>query len=186
MTGQRKPMGLKLNLGCGNKYLEGYVNCDVVPRVRADHYFDLNAPPYPFDDESAGEILMDNVLEHLDDVTRVLGELHRILEPGGRLRLLLPYGKTDWALQDPTHKHFFTEQSLNYFLEGHPYNYYARFRYRLVTARLYADSTTWRHKMRNLIPFRNLLRYYLWNMYDGLYFELEKSAAGSPPADAHA
>jgi SAM-dependent methyltransferase len=172
---------MRLNLGCGLKYLPGYVNCDVLPRVRADKHFDLNAFPYPFAADSADEIFMDNVLEHLDDVPRVMAELHRILKPGGRLRILVPYGKTDWAMQDPTHKHFFTENSFNYFLEGHPYNYYSGVRFKLVRARLYGDRTTIRHKLRNLLPFRNVLRYFLFNMYDGIDFELEKTGPSPPP-----
>jgi len=176
----RVPPGLKINLGCGRKYLPDYVNCDISPHVRADRCFDLDVVPYPFDADVADEILLDNVLEHLDDIPRVMAEFHRILRPGGRLRIYVPYAKTDWALQDPTHKHFFTEHSLNYFVEDHPYNFYSSIRFALREARLYADSTTWRHRFRNLLPFRNALRYFLWNMYDGIYFELEKTVGRSP------
>ena len=167
-------MALKLNLGCGRKYLPGYVNCDVCRDVRADRYFDLNEFPYPFESDSADEILMDNVLEHLVDVPRVIAELHRMLRPGGRLRILVPYGKSDWALQDPTHRHLFTEQSLNYFVEGNPYSFYSTARFRLLRARLYGDRTTWRHRVRNMLPFKSWLRYFLFNIYDGIDFELEK------------
>ncbi|RME93408.1 MAG: methyltransferase domain-containing protein [Verrucomicrobia bacterium] len=174
------PTPLKLNLGCGEKYLPGYVNCDVLPGVKADRHFDLNRPPYPFEADSVDEVLMDNVLEHLDDVTAVMGEIHRILRPGGRAHILVPYAKSDWAFQDPTHKHFFTEQSMNYFCEGWPYNYYVPFRFRLIRAELYADRRNWRQRLRNLIPFRPVLRYFLFNLYDGVRFELEKIPA---PAD---
>ncbi|MCP5520816.1 MAG: methyltransferase domain-containing protein [Verrucomicrobiales bacterium] len=166
--------GLKLNLGCGERLLPGYVNCDILPGVKADQHFDLNRPPYPFADAVASEVLMDNVLEHLDDVLAVMGEIHRVLRPGGRAQILVPYGKSDWALQDPTHKHYFTEQSMNYFCEGWDYNYYVPFRFRLIQARLYADNNNWRQRMRNLIPFRSVLRYFLFNLYDGIHFELEK------------
>ena len=173
-------MTLKLNLGCGQKYLPGYVNCDVLPHVRADRYFDLNRFPYPFADGCADEIWMDNVLEHLDDVVVVMSELHRLLRPGGRLRLLVPYAKSDWAYQDPTHKHFFTEQSMNYFCDGWDYSYYVPFRFRLIEARLYADRDNFRKRLRCLIPFRSVLRYFLFNLYDGISFELEKLASATP------
>lgn len=176
---------MKLNLGCGEKLLAGYVNCDVLPHVKADRHFDLDTPPYPFTEASVGEILMDNVLEHLGDVHRVMGELHRILKPGGRLKILVPYGKSDWALQDVTHKHDFTEASLNYFTEGHPYAYYSTFRFRLIEVRLFVDGTSARHRLRNAIPLRRYLRTFLWNLYDGIYFELEKPAGtGSVPPPA--
>jgi SAM-dependent methyltransferase len=179
-------MAIKLNLGCGEKLLPGYVNCDVLPHVKADRHFDLDAFPYPFEDDTAEEIFMDNVLEHLADVPAVMGELHRILRPGGRLRIKVPYGKTDWALQDPTHKHYFTERSMDYFTVGHPYSYYCTFKFRLVEARLFGDSTNWMHKARNLLPFKNVLRYFFWNIYDGIYFELEKPEPGpSTPSRSH-
>jgi SAM-dependent methyltransferase len=167
-------MAMKINLGCGQKYLPGYLNCDVVPHVKADRYFDLNQFPYPLESDCADEIFMDNVIEHLDDVIKVMEELHRILKVGGRLRILVPYAKTDWALQDPTHKHYFTEQSFNYFLADNPYNFYSKCRFRLHQARLYGDSTNIMHKLRNLLPLKKYLRYFFWNIYDGIYFELEK------------
>jgi len=177
-------MALKLNLGCGQKLLPGYVNCDVLPHIPADQHFDLNTFPYPFASDSVDEILMDNVLEHLDDVGAVMGELHRLLRPGGRLRVLVPYAKSDWALQDPTHKHFFTEQTMNYFCEGWPYSYYVAFRFRLLEARLYGDRRTWRQRLRNLIPFKSVLRYFLYNLYDGVSFELEKLPSAAPASPA--
>ncbi len=177
-------MALKLNLGCGQKYLSGYVNCDVLPHVKADRYFDLNRFPYPLAADSADEVWMDNVLEHLDDVVAVMGELHRILRPGGRARLLVPYAKSDWAYQDPTHKHFFTEASMNYFCDGWDYSYYVPFRFRLIAARLYADRNNLRQRLRCLIPFRPVLRYFLFNLYDGIYFELEKLAAAPAAASS--
>ena len=180
-------MALKLNLGCGGKYLDGYVNCDVLANVKADRHFDLNQPPYPFQTDTVDEIWMDNVLEHLDDLLPVMGEMHRILRPGGRFKVLVPYAKSDWALQDPTHKHFFTEQTMNYFCEGWPYNYYVAFRFRLIEARLYGNRDNVRQKLRNLIPFKSVLRYFLYNLYDGVYFELEKLASAAPatPPQSH-
>jgi hypothetical protein len=41
------------------------------------------------------------------------------------------------------------------------------------------------HKLRNLLPFKKYLRYFLFNIYDGIRFELEKLEApkpqGTPP-----
>jgi len=166
---------MKINLGCGRKYLEGYVNCDVVATVRADRYFDLNTFPYPFADGSADEIFMDNVMEHLDDVVRVMTELHRILRPGGVLRIIVPYAKTDWAFQDPTHKHFFTERSMDYFTAENPYSFYLPCRFKVLESRLYGDRESWRQRARNLLPFKSVLRFFLNNIYDCVSFRLEKA-----------
>jgi SAM-dependent methyltransferase len=171
------PGELKLNLGCGRKYLPGHVNCDLSQAVKADEHFDLNQPPYPFPSGSAAEILLDNVLEHLDDIPRVMAELHRLLRPGGLLRIHVPYGKTDWALQDPTHKHFFTEKSMDYFCGVDACDFYTPARFKLRVAQLYGLRLTWLHKLRNLLPFKQYLRYFFFNIYDGVYFELEKVEA---------
>jgi len=167
-------MALRVNLGCGRRYLDGYVNCDVVSTVRCDRRFDLNCTPYPFEADSVDDVLADNVLEHLDDVVRTMEEIHRILKPGGTATILLPYAKSDWAFQDPTHKHFFTERSMDYFAVDDAYNFYTEARFIVRQARLVANHHTPRLRLRNLLPFRPILRYFLFNMYDGLHFELQK------------
>jgi len=168
-------VGVKVHLGCGRNYLDGYINCDTSSGVRADRYFDLNVTPYPLESGTAQEIWMDNVLEHLDDIPRVMEELHRILGAGGRLKIRVPYAKTDAALQDPTHKHYFTEKSMNYFAKDDPYNFYSTACFRIVENRLYCTSYTPMQRIRNLLPLKRVLRHFLWNIYDGVYFELEKA-----------
>jgi SAM-dependent methyltransferase len=167
-------MPVKINLGCGRKYLEDHINCDVLPSLRADKHFDLEIFPYPFDSESADEILLDNVLEHLTDVIKVMNEVHRILKRGGVVKIIVPYAKSDWSFQDPTHKHFFTEKSMDYFAPDFAYNFYSSCRFEIRKADLIYDNSTIRHKLRNLIPLRSILRYFLYNLYDGVYFEMVK------------
>jgi SAM-dependent methyltransferase len=178
--GRRLPV--RVNLGCGRKYLDGYINCDVITSVRSDRCFDLNVTPYPFEADSVDEILADNVLEHLEDVVRTMEEIHRILRPGGTATILLPYSKSDGALHDPTHRHFFTERSMDYFALEHPYNFYSSARFIIRKARLVANNHTTRLRLRNLIPFKGILRYFFYNMYDIIHFELQKPILRDSPA----
>lgn len=164
---------VKINLGCGRKYLKGYINTDNNKAIKADKYFDLEEFPYPFPNNYADEILIDNVLEHLDNIFFTMKELHRILKPKGILELYLPYAKSDGALQDPTHKHFFTEKSMNYFAENYEFGYYTDFKFRIMKVKLYNANKTKKSKLRHLIPFKPILRYFLLNMYDGIYFKLK-------------
>ena len=67
---------IKLNLGCGSDYRRGYINADRV-RGRVDVVLDLNVLPYPFSDNTVDEILLRHVLEHVDDLRKVMDELWR-------------------------------------------------------------------------------------------------------------
>lgn len=81
----------RLNLGCGSMKLAGWVNCDFDPRVRPDLVLDLNVLPFPFEDNSVDDILMDNVLEHLHvPLDKLLSEFHRILKRNGFVRIVTP------------------------------------------------------------------------------------------------
>lgn len=108
-----------LDLGCGKKKYPGAIGVDWSERHNADVIHDLNKFPYPFDDVMFDEIYIDNTLEHLDDVVRVMEEVHRICKPNGIVKVIVPYFRSVWACIDPTHKHFFTVNSMAYFIEGH-------------------------------------------------------------------
>ena len=109
-----------LDLGCGNKKRPGAVGIDFNGRTQADVVHDLNAFPYPLADASFDEVYLDNCLEHLDDVIRVMEEVHRILRPGGLAKVIVPYFRSTWAFIDPTHRHFFSVDSFAYFDPSHP------------------------------------------------------------------
>lgn len=85
---------LKLNLGCGDKRLSGYVNVDVAPSrrgVRPDVICDLRRLEH-FADNSADEVLAVHVIEHFWrwEVEDVLREWLRVLKPGGEMVIECP------------------------------------------------------------------------------------------------
>lgn len=98
---------LKLNLGCGDKILPGYVNVDVVESragMKPDVICDLHDLA-PFDDASADEILSVHVVEHFWrwEIRDVLREWVRVLKPGGRMIVECPNIESACRdfLQDP-------------------------------------------------------------------------------------
>lgn len=97
---------MKLNLGCGEKKLEGFLNCDIDKNVKPDKRLDLTKFPYPFKDNSAEEILMEHTLEHMAEPFKVLKELHRIAKPEATIRIMVPHGSAGWHHWD--HKSFWS------------------------------------------------------------------------------
>jgi predicted SAM-dependent methyltransferase len=55
--------GLRLNLGCGMRRLDGFVNVDKFGEPELRH--DLETFPWPWPDDSVVEVLLNHVLEHL-------------------------------------------------------------------------------------------------------------------------
>ena len=82
---------LKLHLGCGTNKLPGWVNIDSVKACRPDLVHDITTP-LPYADQSADEILAEDLLEHFDKYIRfvVFGEWVRVLKVGGTVTVQVP------------------------------------------------------------------------------------------------
>lgn len=132
---------MKLHLGCGKRYLEGYIHVDIAEFEHIDYQFpvdDLST----FESDTVEEIYASHVIEYFDrnNVINVLKEWKRVLSPGGILRLAVPnfpklvdvyqsskelssilgplYGKWDIGNQEFIyHKTVYDENSLNKVLE---------------------------------------------------------------------
>lgn len=97
----------RLNLGCGNDRRPGYWNVDKYAAAKPDEVVDLEQLPWPFADDSADEVVLHHVLEHLghssDTFLGILKELYRVCAPGGTVRITVPHPRHQDFLQDPTH-----------------------------------------------------------------------------------
>lgn len=87
----RGKTGLKVNVGCGQNIVDGWINLDLTndPRVIC---WDCRRS-LPFDDNSVSAIFTEHVFEHLyhpDETMAFLAECRRILEPGGVVRIVVP------------------------------------------------------------------------------------------------
>jgi SAM-dependent methyltransferase len=111
-----------LDLGCGNRKKPGAVGLDCNPATQADVIHSLEKFPYPFEASTFDFIYSDNSLEHLDDVIGALEEMHRIAKPGAIVKIIVPYFRSHWAYNDPTHKRFFSAETMAHFDPAHPYN----------------------------------------------------------------
>lgn len=87
---QIRPDANKLHLGCGDRKVLGWLNCDI---TGSDFDIDLAASSFPFPSDYFTVIVAQQVFEHLefDPVgIRFLAECHRILKPGGQIWLSCP------------------------------------------------------------------------------------------------
>jgi len=107
-----------VHLGCGKSKLRGAIGVDALELPNVDVVHDFNFLPWPFKEGSVDIIFAHSVFEHLDSVPKVFEELWRIGKNGARIVIAVPYFRSVDAFIDPTHTHFFTSGSLNYFLEG--------------------------------------------------------------------
>ena len=105
---------IKLNLGCGENVVDGWVNTDysigarigkipVIKRVVKNlgvFSVDWNdqilisdlTKPFPWQDNEIDIIYSSHALEHLDksDGRAFIGECYRVLKPGGIVRIVVP------------------------------------------------------------------------------------------------
>ncbi|HYH20256.1 MAG TPA: hypothetical protein VD995_16730 [Azospirillum sp.] len=105
---------MRLNLGCGNRKFDGYLNVDKFATCEPDRVVDLEVLPWPFETDSAEEILMSHVLEHLgplpEQFMAIMKELYRVAAPGAPIRITVPHPRSDLYIADPTHVRPITPQ----------------------------------------------------------------------------
>lgn len=127
-----------LNLGCGDKLVDGAVNHDrSAHRPEIDVVWDLNVFPWPWEDASFDLIVARAVFEHLDcDLLASVGESWRILKPAGQLYLKLPYWKHNNSFMDPTHRWFAALETPTIFDPdlpyGKKYKFYTERKWRVI------------------------------------------------------
>jgi predicted SAM-dependent methyltransferase len=85
---------IRVNVGCGEKPIEGYVNVDVRALPGVDVLADANR--LPFEPGTLDEVASSHLVEHFREHharTRLLPYWKSLLRPGGRLRIVCP----NWA-----------------------------------------------------------------------------------------
>ena len=114
----------KLNIGCGEDIKKGYVNLDFLKQEGVDVVHDVNKFPWPFKDNTFDEVYASHVLEHIDDLIKIMQEIHRICKKGAKIIIRGPHFSCGVSYRDPTHKRMFSYFTFEYF--SNPGNYYKR------------------------------------------------------------
>jgi glycosyltransferase involved in cell wall biosynthesis len=111
---------LCVDIGGGLNPFPGYTTVDI--RTTADHVADLN-DGIPLPDNSVGVLNASHIIEHLHDKTKIMGEIHRVLAPGGWAFIEVPSTDGRGAFQDPTHVSYWNENSFMYYTQKYMANF---------------------------------------------------------------
>jgi predicted SAM-dependent methyltransferase len=181
-----------LDIGCGASKVPGSVGIDQYQLPGVDVVHDLASFPWPVGKHHVDHIIFSHSLSHLEDISKVMTECHRILKPGGIIEIVAPHFSSDNFNTDPTHKVHLGYRSMNYFVNNTNMGY----RYidedvnlQLVEANLSFRNcpTSWR-KSSKFNPFKMLglekvintfprvyERFFCWILPTSeVYFKLEK------------
>lgn len=109
---------MKLNLGCGSRPRQGFVNVDTYKQDGVDIVHDLDVFPWPWKDNTVEFIEAFDIYEHVRYPLEFMGECWRILQVGGTLYIHTAHWKNRSSFNDPTHRRFLTENSFDYWIPG--------------------------------------------------------------------
>lgn len=123
--------GAVLDIGCGSAKHPGAVGLDISADTDADIVHDLDVFPYPIEDASFDQILLQDVIEHVAQPIKVFEELHRIARPGASIQLRTPHFSSVLAYGDPTHRHYFSTVAIRQLAEPR-FAHYTQVRFDVV------------------------------------------------------
>ncbi len=149
--------GAILDIGCGSSKTPGAVGLDISADTDADIVHDLDVFPYPIEDSSFDQILLQDVIEHVREPIRVFEELFRVARPGARIQLRTPHFSSVLAYGDPTHRHYFSTIAIRSLAEPR-FAHYTDVRFRMIHVTL----DMW-------LPFRALGLSRLFNRFPDIY-----------------
>ena len=129
-----------LDVGCGKKKRQGSIGIDRSINSDADVICDLEKFPWPFKDNTFDLILLSHVLEHLDDTIKVIEEIWRVASPKAKILIDVPHFSHPDSFRDPTHKHYFTFYSFDYFTGDPFYPKYTSATFKILKRSLKATS----------------------------------------------
>lgn len=138
-----------LHLGSGKQYDPKAVNVDLVAATKPDLVHDLDATPWPLPDGHFEAVRAMDVVEHLDDVVAAMEEIHRVCRDGASVHITVPHFSCANAFTDPTHRHYFSAASFDYFTGDNHLGFYTDRRFRkeraeIVFAPTLANKVIWR------------------------------------------
>ena len=95
---------MKLNLGCGYRKIDGFINIDKDPDYHPDLLMDIGTTPWDFASNEVEEVLFLHSLEKIgrtnDDFFGVMKELYRVCKPDAKITIHTPHPRHDNFIGD--------------------------------------------------------------------------------------
>jgi len=128
--GSENPYALKnrLQVGCWlNEHGEegpgftrsNYHGMDIIDFGQT-YVWDIAQVPWPIEPDTYDHLYMPHLLEHFNglDVINIVNEAWRVLNKDGTFELVVPHMESPNSVSDPTHKSFWNEKSVEFFLQS--------------------------------------------------------------------
>lgn len=123
---QKHAHGTVVDIGCGSKpykslfskYADKYIGFDLIKSTQSNNQADVIAAAYdtPLRECTVDTILSSEVLEHLEEPKKAVGEMNRILKKGGIVILTVPFF---WHIHEaPRDFYRYSEFGLRYIFES--------------------------------------------------------------------
>lgn len=161
---------IKLDLGCGNRKLEGHIGVDRAKLQGVDVVCDMDHG-MPFKEDCIDEINASHFLLHVKDLVKTVEEIHRIGKKGCKIRVLVPYYNSEWNFKDPTHTQSFHEETFNYFADNSTFYYYSNARFKIKKIS-FEHGTRIGRLIPDIFGLRLRLSHYISNITTGIIWEL--------------
>jgi len=109
-----------LNIGAGEKPIEGAINIDTLELPGIDKVCDIRY--LTFESNEFDEVYAEYVLCQIgdsQDFKKAMNEVWRVLKPGGLFHIKVPDANFPCAFQDPMDCRYFVPETFDYFNKDH-------------------------------------------------------------------
>lgn len=160
-----------INLGCGTDHKnsntnECWWNIDESKEVKPQHIIKMGIDRLPFLKNSIDYIYCKHAFEHFENWKEALEEMYRVSKNHATWTIIVPYM---WAKQDILfHKKMgFHENTFEKFSPNNTREYYSKIKLETI------KTTKRAYGLTKLLPFKNILSYFLNNIYLEIEYTLK-------------
>jgi ubiquinone/menaquinone biosynthesis C-methylase UbiE len=111
--------GVSIELGCGTiKRLSDSIGIDAINYENVDIVGDIFNILEQFPNSSVNRVHSHHFIAHIDDLSRLMSELERVLKIGAIVEFVAPHFSNPYYYSDPTHKRFLGLYTFCYYMNS--------------------------------------------------------------------